>query len=168
MKIARSFNPLSWSRRTVIFVAFIAYAIFFFNFIYFGLKSSVSAEEIGEISIPSVSISSKIDKIALKDGRLDTPEFSVGAYSLSKNRIFLFAHSTSAFKNLEKVELEDKIIYNSENFIATKRIIVPVEEVDMEKLLRDSGEESLVLMTCYGEEKDGDYPFRLILTAVRE
>lgn len=166
MKIKKRFNPFAWSKQTTIIALVSFYAIFVPTFIYFGLQPAAATDDTTRLTIPALSIVSSVEPVALNGRILDTPDYSVGAYSINDSKTFLFAHSTTAFKNLHDIQLEDEIIYDSNTYIATAITTIPVTDVDMGALLAPSPQRTLVLMTCAGQEHDGEYDSRLIVVAV--
>lgn len=162
----KKLNPFSWSRKTILFALLIFYAVFIPIYLYIGLQPASASNFSGNLKIPSVNISAGIEDVEMIENKLETPDFSIGSFAPNKNKIFLFAHSSSAFKNLENIKLEDEILYNSETFLVTGISTLLVEKIDMRTVLKSAPEKTLILMTCAGEEKDGNFPARLLVTAV--
>ena len=161
-------NPFSWSKRTILTALLVFYAIFIPTFLFFGFQPSVAASEIsGRLKIPAISRSSDVVVVEKSGKTLQTPDFLVGSF-VSGNKTFLFAHSDTAFKNLASINLEDEIFYNSEKYLVTHISTAAVTDIDMGALLKNSSEDSLVLMTCAGTETDGHFSHRLIVLAVKD
>ena len=166
-------NPLSWSKRTVLTGLLVFYALFVPIYLYYGFQPSATADSVSAIDIPAVSISEKITDVILTGSVLPTPVDTIGRYIPNTSKTFLFGHSTTVFKNLKNISLEDELLYESSTYEVVSKEILPVSEIDMSVLLRSTDEKTLVLMTCSGEERissDGStfYPDRLIITATEK
>ena len=146
------------------FVAFIAYLIV-------GLRP-VDAKQydiIAQLSIPSIELASDVAATQLQNGALETPDKIVGSFSNHENKTFLFGHSSTVFEKLNQVRIGDNIIYNGEHYKITTQEILPKEDIDMKELLAGTEKDTLVLMTCAGEDlPNSDATHRLIITAVTE
>ncbi|MBR0242424.1 class F sortase [Candidatus Saccharibacteria bacterium] len=119
-----------------------------------------------EILIPSISLASDVTALKLRDGNLDTPNTIVGSFSYAKNKTFLVGHSSTVFQNLHEVKVGDEIIYDYTTFIVKKMEVLERAEISMTELLREAEVETLVVMTCAGENlPGGDATHRLIITA---
>ena len=146
------------------FVAFIAYLVV-------GLRP-VDAKQydiIAQLSIPSIELTSDVAAVQLQNGALETPDKIVGSFSNHKNKTFLFGHSSMVFEKLNQVRIGDNIIYNGEHYKITAQEILPKEDINMKELLASAEKDTLVLMTCAGEDlPNSDATHRLIITAVTE
>ncbi len=119
--------------------------------------------------IPSIGLVSDVTNVDLVDGELETPDTIVGSYSRSAHKDFLFGHSSTVFKELNQVNIGDEIIYEDAKYVVSVSEVLTKAEVRMSKLLRKAERDTLVLMTCAGEDLgDGDASHRLILTAIRQ
>lgn len=149
---------------TLVYVAFLA--------IYLAVGFSPAPAEAAkyevatEISIPSISLTSDVTMMKLRDGNLDTPDTIVGSFSYAKNKVFLVGHSSTVFQNLKNVNVGDEIIYDYTTFVVKKAEVLARAEINMNELLAEAETETLVVMTCSGEElPGGDATHRLIITA---
>lgn len=133
-----------------------------------GLKTAdaVSYEISAELSIPSINLSSDVTTLALKDHALKTPETIVGRFSRYENKTLLIGHSTTVFNALENVQVGDVINYDDEVYIVKNIETQKRDDVNMDILLKNSEEKTIVLMTCAGElYENGGASHRLIITA---
>lgn len=119
------------------------------------------------LMIPSIGLTSDVAKVEIEDGTLPTPDTIVGSYSDEINKVFLFGHSSTVFEKLDRVQVGDKIFYDGKEYIITAYNIYAKSEIDMSQLLSSSERNSLVLMTCAGEDYgNGDSSHRLIVSAI--
>lgn len=126
--------------------------------------SSTSAK----LSIPSISLNSSVAAMTLHEGVLDTPDTIVGSFSRAKNKTFLVGHRAGVFENLNQIETGDEIIYNGASYTVTGAEVLAKAEISMNKLLAETEEPTLVVMTCAGDSlPGGDATHRLIITATR-
>lgn len=176
----RNLDPRSWTRGSLIasFLAFYCLIIPVYFFLGFQPSTSVSAvsspESSSILEIPSLSLSEEIIDVRLEGDSLDTPPFSVGRYirttekdKKSISRTFLFGHSTTVFSSLKNIKSGAAIILDGKYYLVENIADLPVEEIDMRSLLAPREVDSIVLMTCSGEEKNGKYPKRLLIEATR-
>ena len=119
--------------------------------------------------IPSIGLSSDVTTVDLADGELETPDTIVGSYVRSAHKNFLFGHSSTVFNKLHEVKTGDEIVYEDTKYKVISSEILEKNDINMNKLLRASERDTLVVMTCAGEDLgEGDATHRLILTAVRQ
>ena len=165
-------NPLSWHNSTILGALLGFYALFLPAFIFIGLQpataTSVEASSESTLDIPSLALSSSVVDVQLSGKTLPTPAYDIGRYSLYPSKIFLFGHSTTAFRDLEDITLGAEILYDSETFVVETIETLAVRDIDMSALLAPAPERTLVLMTCAGTESFGRYPERLIITATQK
>ena len=120
-----------------------------------------------KLKIPSINLVSDVTVAKLEDGKLDVPGKIVGSFSQNNNKTLLIGHSTTVFENLDAVKLYDKIIYHDRLFEVTTKTLFKKEEISMNKLLKATEKNTLVIMTCAGELLDNfDATHRLIVIAV--
>ena len=148
----------------------ILYIVAFLIYVAVGLSPAEARhyEISGELSIPSIGLTSDVTTLELVDNRLETPDTIVGSFSKYSSKIFLVGHSSSVFKNLNGIGLDDYIYYNGEIFKVTKAETLLKSNVNMNAILAPSKDTTLVIMTCAGErvgEKDATH--RLIVTAIK-
>lgn len=130
-------------------------------------EASAQYEVSGVLSIPSIQLTSDVTKLELKDRKLDTPAVIVGSFSNHKNKTLLIGHSSTVFTNLHEITIGNTIIYNGTNYLVIDAEVVEKDNIDMADLLKAEKVDTLVLMTCAGEDYgNGDSSHRIILTAI--
>ena len=152
-----------WAR-TIITLAYFVWAT---AFIIIGFQPANSDAASGDtLSIPSISLETTTEPVALVDRRFSVPDFAVGAYYASENKIFLMGHKATIFSELKDVALGDEITFADDTYSVTNIEVKPKDKIDMSKILASTSEPTLILMTCHGTPlSDTDYSHRLILTA---
>lgn len=148
----------------------ILYIVAFFAYVIVGLQPAEAKnyEISGQVVIPSIKLSSDVTTLELVDHKLDTPDAIVGSYSKYSSKIFLVGHSSTVFKNLKNVKLNDYIYYNGASYRIRQIETLAKSDINMNGLLMPAKEQTIVIMTCAGErlgEKDATH--RLIVTAVK-
>lgn len=169
----RSLNPFSWTQTSLLVTFIVSYLIIILAYFIAGFLPTSSAFAIdassynsNSLSIPSISLETPTLSIKPEGDTLPTPIHEVGEYSPSENKVFLYAHSTSAFQNLADVNLDDIIYHSGKKYIVTSIETKKKENVDMHTILSAEQSPTLVLMTCVGfPDFAGEYPSRLIVTA---
>ncbi len=144
------------------------YLLFFGIYIFWGLQPAEARDYLvsSELVIPSIALVSDVTAVELKNQTLETPDTIVGSYSRNENKVFLFGHSSTVFRNLKDVEIGSVIVYDETTYEVKDIKTYQKADVDMNKVLEDTGKKNLVLMTCAGDElEDGDATERLIITA---
>lgn len=144
------------------------YVLAFGIYIAIGLQPAEASDYVisGTLSIPKLSLTSEVTDLTLENGQLNTPDTIVGSYTRAPHKTLLIGHSTTVFRELDKVEPGDDIYYNDKIYRVIKREVLAKPDISMGKLLRREEEDTLVIMTCAGELKEnGDATHRLIITA---
>ena len=147
----------------------ILYIVAFSIYLIVGIQptGATAYEFSGGIAIPSISLISGVVDVKLENHKLNTPDTVVGSYSEYDTKTFLIGHSSTVFKNLNRVGYNDTIYYNDKKYQVTKMETLAKADINMNKLLSSTRDNTLVIMTCAGEpigEKDATH--RLIVTAV--
>ena len=148
----------------------ILYIVAFLAFIVIGFQPAEAQhyEVSGQINIPSIGLTSDVTTLELVDHRLDTPDTIVGSYSKYSSKIFLVGHSSTVFKNLKNVNLNEYIYYDDKTFKVTRIETLEKANINMNLLLMPSKETTLVIMTCAGQPLGAkDATHRLIVTATK-
>ena len=100
---------------------------------------------------------------------MKTPDTIVGSYSRHEHKIFLFGHASGIFKNLANLQIGDEIVYQSITYKINSMIIEEKSMINMAEVLEEEEKDTLVLMTCAGEDLgNGDSTHRLLVTATAE
>ena len=120
-----------------------------------------------KLLIPSIDLASDVTKLVLEDDELPTPDTIVGSFSSHKHKTLLIGHSSTVFRDLHNVNIGDEIVYGDAVYIITAYNVLEKSEVNMRQILSTSNRDSLILMTCSGEDYgNGDSSHRLIVSAV--
>lgn len=150
----------------VVVAVICALVISFCLFKYFEPAEALQYQISGYLNIPSINLDTDVTTLELKDGKLDTPATIVGSYSRHKNTTLLIGHSNSVFTGLKNIKIGDEVNYNGSTFKIYKSQIITKDAIDMKSLLSESKNETIVLMTCFGQMyADGDASHRLIIFA---
>ena len=164
MELRKSFS----FRGTVIFLYMMAMAIY----VAFGFApasvEAVNYEISAKIAIPSINLTSDVTTLRVQNNSLETPDTIVGSFSRENSKIFLVGHRSTVFRNLDQVKIGDIITYNDTTYTIREMVVKEKAEISMNELLEASPVETLVVMTCAGENLGGgDATHRLIITATR-
>lgn len=146
----------------------IGYFLSFFVFLLTGLSSAGAIEyEIStQIEIPAINLTSDVTEIELKENKLETPDLIVGSFASATNKTFLVGHSSTVFQRLKEINLGDEIKYSDKKYVVKNTTVLAKAEISMRELLKSSEVDTLVIMTCSGEDLgNGDATHRLIVTA---
>ena len=118
------------------------------------------------LNIPSIDLVSDVTKLEVENRSLKTPDSIVGSYSNADNKTLLIGHSSTVFHDLNRVMVGDIIQYDGIMFIVDNIELLPKKNIRMDDILADEDNNTLILMTCAGEDLGaGDATHRLILTA---
>lgn len=147
-----------------------------FTFITIGLQPAEAASQsldtpVTSMSIPTIGLQSAVAEVALKDKKLSAPDRIVGSYKKkNSNKTLLIGHSTTAFKNLKNVTVDEIVIYDNKLYKIQSTETLRKEDINMNSLVRGKKDdpETIIIMTCSGSlYEDGDASHRLIVTATR-
>ena len=157
-----------WDARVVFtivyFVCFVAYLLTAF----WPAEAKTYAVS-SHLVIPSITLSSDVTSLELVEGKLETPDTIVGSFSKAKNKTLLIGHSSTVFTGLKNVKLGDELVYANNKYIIVASEVLLKTDINMDKLLRKAARDTIVIMTCAGEDLGhGDSTHRLILTAIRQ
>ena len=157
------------SRRRRIFT--ILYIAAFLSYLIIGLQpaNAETYEISGKLSIPSISLVSSVTALILEDHKLTTPDTIVGSYSRYKNKTLLIGHASTVFKNLFLITPGDLINYSGETYEVTSMVVLEKNVIDMDDILANTNDKTLIIMTCAGENLGGgDATHRLVVTATKK
>ena len=128
--------------------------------------SATSYDIIGTLTIPSAGVSSQVATVEIEDSTLEAPGEIIGSYSRYAGKTFLFAHSTTAFKNLHLANVGDTLYYAGRAYTIVNIETKAKADISMTDILSATDTDTLILMTCSGEDLGGgDFTHRLIVTA---
>lgn len=145
------------------------YFLLFAIYIIIGLRpvNAANYDIDGRLAIPEINLSTDVASLALQNNRLDTPDEIAGSYSEALNKTLIIGHSTTIFKDLHNLSLNDTLEYDGKTYIIKRIETVAKSNVRMSMLLREAPVDTIVLMTCAGELLgNGDATHRLIITAI--
>ena len=147
----------------VYFACFAIYLAFGFGFV-----EATDYVIAGKVIIPSIGLESDVAALSLENGKLETPDTIVGSYNKYNNKTLLIGHSSTVFDSLNDVSGGDYVLYDNQTYQIISISLIKKDDISMNNLLRGSSRDTLILMTCAGEqvgEKDATH--RLIVTAIR-
>ena len=147
------------------------YFLFFAVYLIVGLRpaEAVQYEISSKLTIPSIGLVSGVTTLELRDGKLDTPDTIVGIFSNAENKTFLIGHSTTVFKELHKVKLNEILKYDDKSYRVTSIDMLEKAKISMSEILSSTEKDTIIIMTCAGELLDGgDATHRLLIKAVSE
>ena len=160
MKLKKHFD----FRKAYVAVYIVALIVYFA----IGLSPADAAEYAihGHLSIPSIQLETDVTELELENRKLNTPENIAGSFKFTLGDTLIIGHASSVFYDLVEVRPGDVIVYNDATYTVKELEIVKKENVDMGEVLSLSPQETIRLMTCYGELYDnGDASERIIITA---
>ncbi|MBR0430774.1 sortase [Candidatus Saccharibacteria bacterium] len=154
-------------RLVLVVIYFVAFGIY----VFFGLQpvGAKKYEISASLQVPSINLNSAVTALELEGRELKTPEYIVGSYTRSENKILLLGHSSTVFKNLDQIKLSEEINYDGLNYKIVEIELIEKSKIKMGELLKSAEKKTLILMTCAGEDLGGgDATHRLIITAEAE
>ena len=94
----------------------ILYFVALFAYVLIGLKpaDAKNYDITASLRIPSIGLSSDVTSLQVQDGKLNTPDYIAGSFSRAGNKTLLIGHSSTVFKNLHKINIDEEIEYNFE------------------------------------------------------
>ncbi len=151
-------------------IVILLYVVCFVVYLIFGLTPTSAGatyyEISGNLEIPAIDLNSDVTTLNIEDHQLKTPRTIVGSYSRSENKTLLIGHSSTVFSKLDQIWVGDIVNYNGYNYLVKDIIVDKKENISMRELLRAAETDTLVIMTCAGNDlEDGDATHRLIITA---
>ncbi|MBQ3305999.1 sortase [Candidatus Saccharibacteria bacterium] len=155
-------------KHKLLFAVLYLFALAAYLLVGFQPSMSSAAEETaqGRLIINSISLSTPVQPVELKDRTLDVPDEIAGSFSEHENKIFLFGHSATVFKNLKNVKFGDIVDYGDHSYKIINIETRKKSEISMLSILKSEEKDTVVLMTCSGENLgNGDFSHRLIITA---
>lgn len=150
-------------------IAIVVYVLAFFIFLSTDLKpvDAVNYDLEGTLSIPSIGLESNVARLTVENHKLNTPDTIVGSYSRAENKTLLVGHSTTVFTDLGDLAVGEVVRYHDKDYLVVDIAVMDKPDISMNELLKESDEDTLVIMTCAGEDLGGgDFTKRLIVTAV--
>ncbi len=157
-------NSFSWRK---VFIR--AYLAGFLVFLLGGLMpTEVNAknESTEILEIPAIDLVTDVVVARREGDRLVVPDNNVGSYSRANNKTLLVGHSSTIFDKLDEVHVDDVLVYGAHQYVVENIEVLLKDEIEMRKILKTETSDTVVLMTCAGEDLgNGDATHRLIITA---
>ena len=166
----RSLNPLNWSNDEIKIFIGAFFAIMLPVYIFIGLQPTPSVDAAGypQLEISSINLKTPVVTLELTGRQLVAPDTIAGVYSNAKNKLFVIGHSSTVFKKLEQIHVDDLIIYNNATYRVQDLKTLRKNDIDMKAILQAEEPETMIIMTCAGEPlPNQDATHRLIVTATR-
>lgn len=151
-------------------IAVSLYVVAFLVYLIYGLQpveaSNYSIDN--ELYIPGIDLTADVTTLELDGNKLNTPDTIVGSFSMATNKTLLIGHSSTVLGRLHELNLGDIIYYDSNEYKVISIGTLLKDSVNMDKILASEERDTVVLMTCAGEDLGGgDATHRLIVTAIR-
>ena len=169
MRLCRRLNPFTWTRRTIlaVFLGLLSLALPPYLLGLSAFASTINPTD-ATLKIPAIGIFAPVSPATIENNQPLTPDRQVASLT-DGNKIFLYAHSTTAFKRLDQISIGDQIAYSTDSatltFTVTNINTLDLADVSMANLTASTKEPSIILMTCAGAKIGDDYVERLIVTA---
>ncbi|MBQ2638683.1 sortase [Candidatus Saccharibacteria bacterium] len=133
---------------------------------YFFVPKPVDASSDERLFIPSIGLVARVENIERQGNTLKSPDYIAGAYFATAHKTVIIGHSSTIFKDLHNIKISDKFNFDNKSYIVKKIEILEKSVIDMNEIVSETEENTLVLMTCYGESLGGqDFSHRFIVTA---
>ena len=133
---------------------------------YFFIPKPVDASSDERLFIPSVGLVARVKDIEREGNTLKAPDYIAGAYKATSHKTVIIGHSSTIFENLHNIKLKDHFRFDDKDYVVSKIEILEKKLIDMNEVVAETEENTLVLMTCYGEPLGGqDFSHRFIVTA---
>lgn len=161
-------NPLNWSSREIKLFLTAFLAIMLPVYLFIGLQPALPADAASypQLEISSINLKTPVAKVELVNRKLEAPTTIAGIYQGATNKLFIIGHSSTVFKKLHQVQVNDTIVYNNKPYRITKLQTLAKSDIDMGEILQAESQETIIIMTCAGEPlPNQDATHRLIVTA---
>lgn len=156
----------SFDYKKILVVLYFVMAAVFLVVGFMPVGATAQYEISGELAIPVIGLKSGVATLELDNGRLNTPEDLVGSFSRRENKTLLIGHASTVFDKLKDVTIGNVIVYGGTEYTVVDAVLLEKEEIKMNKVLKTEKTDTLVLMTCAGEDLgNGDATHRFMLTA---
>ena len=133
---------------------------------YFFIPKPVDASSDERLFIPSIGLVARVENIKRQGNTLKSPDYIAGAYFATEHKTVIIGHSSTIFKNLHNIKVGDKFNFDNKGYAVKKIEILEKSVIDMNEIVAETEDNTLVLMTCYGESLGGqDFSHRFIVTA---
>jgi LPXTG-site transpeptidase (sortase) family protein len=148
-------------------VLYVALAITYFAVGLMPARAEDELTAVGTLSIGSINMEqAEVVETKAKGKQLIIPDEKIAIYSTHKSKLLLMAHSETAFRDINRLNIGDEIIYNGEKYEVLSMKYEQIEDIKMSEILKAEEKKTIVLMTCAGKEMDdGNFSERLIIEA---
>lgn len=157
------------AKKISIIAGFLYFAVIagFTAYVFMPKIADASSEE--RLFIPSIGLIARVKNIEKTGNQLVAPDTIAGAYQPTNHKTVIIGHSTTIFKDLKDLKEENTFKFDNKTYKIKTREIIKKSLVDMEEITSETKNNTVVLMTCYGDSLGGqDYSHRLIITAEEE
>lgn len=163
----RNLNPFNWSVSEIKWFLGSFFAVMLPVFFFIGLQPiPVDAASLPQLQMPSIELETPVATIELVDRQLEAPATIAGVYSQAENKLFIIGHSSTVFKNLHKLQINDTFTYDSKTYLVKQIETLAKPDISMNQILQAEAQETIVIMTCAGDPlPNQDATHRLIVTA---
>lgn len=145
-------------------ISYFVIAAGFSIYVFMPKIADATSEE--RLFMPSISLIARVRDIQQENKTLIAPDTIAGAYKSTPRKTVIIGHSSTIFKDLKNLSYEDTFTFDNKKYQITKMEIVEKSTIDMGSIVKDTQNNTVVLMTCYGDPLgDQDYTHRLIITA---
>ena len=126
--------------------------------------ADASSEE--RLFMPSIGLIARVKDIEKQGNQLIAPDTIAGAYKPTNHKTVIIGHSSTIFKDLKNIEDNDTFTFDNKKYEIKNIEILEKSIIDMEDIVSEAENNTVILMTCYGEPLGGqDFTHRLIITA---
>lgn len=164
----RYLNPFCWPKRLIKVLSAAFFMIMLPIYLFIGLQPAPLADAASYpvLEVPSIDLKTPVARVELIDRQLTVPATIAGIYQPFDNKLFIIGHSSTVFKNLGRLQINQSFTYDGEQYLITDRIILEKSAISMNELLSDAPEKTVIIMTCAGDPlPNQDATHRLIITA---
>jgi len=163
-------NPLNWSKHEIKLFLSTFFAIMLPIYLFIGFQPApiTNASSLPKLKISSIALETPVTAVNLVEREFVVPTQIAGYYTEAENKVFIMGHSSTVFKNLDKVSSGDQITYREEEYIIQSVETLAKADISMSKILQAEKEETIIIMTCAGDPlPNQDATHRLIVTATK-
>lgn len=164
----RYLNPFCWPKRLIKVLSAAFFIIMLPIYLFIGLQPAPLADAASYpvLEVPSIDLKTPVARVELVDRQLTVPATIAGIYQPFDNKLFIIGHSSTVFKSLDRLQINQSFTYDGEQYLITDRIILEKSAISMNELLSDAPKKTIIIMTCAGDPlPNQDATHRLIITA---
>ena len=133
---------------------------------YFFVPKQADASSDERLFMPSIGLIARVTDIERDGNTLKAPDYIAGAYHATNHKTVLIGHSSTIFNNLHNIKIKDTFTFDQKTYTVIKTEILEKAMIDMGEIVAETDENTIILMTCYGEPLGGqDFSHRFIVTA---